>query len=191
MASSSFNGRDQPLHSQQCLPAQSDETSGFSELEPDNSNSFFNDAYWPVESQLSNASDSALGDTTKSITGNSTGKPKFEEEEMPSLKDMKIAADGNFHCYWTACHHKYRTRRDLHKHLRTHIKPVLCPFKGCPLGRTAEQRDMERHVKTHNSAAWDHGSSALRDEFQCRDCKQTFTREDNWKRHLKKYGHRE
>jgi hypothetical protein len=61
------------------------------------------------------------------------------------------------------------------KHMRVHVKPVLCPYIGCPV-RVAEQRDMGRHVETHLPE-----DSRL--HFECPDCKRKILREDNLLRH--------
>lgn len=81
------------------------------------------------------------------------------------------------------------TNRLYRKHLKTHDKPVYCPFTNdpnypCRKPRAAEQRDMERHVVSHHPEwARQHGFEA--GGIEC-GCGETFTREDNFKRHQKK-----
>lgn len=64
------------------------------------------------------------------------------------------------------------------RHIKTHVKPVLCPYTGCPTSM-AEQRDMRKHVETHKN-------QTARLRFPCPDCGKKFTRHDNIPRHQEK-----
>lgn len=61
--------------------------------------------------------------------------------------------------------------------MRTHVQPVRCPY--CHK-RMAEQRDMERHVKTHMKA----------EKLVCEDCGTHFTRDYNLARHKREIHQR-
>ena len=68
--------------------------------------------------------------------------------------------------------------------MRTHLLPVICPVPGCPR-RTAEQRDMRRHVKVHLPRERDY-----RCPFE-HDKPATFLREDHLQRHVERLHKRE
>ncbi|KAK7935989.1 hypothetical protein PG985_001484 [Apiospora marii] len=121
------------------------------------------------------------------------GRYRFYETPMPSLDDYQKDHRGEYRCdrvhKGKQCEKSYKRRADLQKHLKTHDKPVYCPFSNdpnypCRKPRAAEQRDMERHVVSHHPEwARQHGFEA--GEFEC-GCGETFTREDNFKRHQRK-----
>lgn len=72
------------------------------------------------------------------------------------------------------------------KHLKSHTRPVLCPYvsKGTCQHRTAEQRDMRRHVVSHHSL-WAMLNGIKSDVYDCSQCRIKFTRHDNWLRHVR------
>lgn len=108
---------------------------------------------------------------------------KFEEMDMPKLGRQDHVKDGLFYCPWLEwhpdaeikCHNTFSSNRDRNKHLKTHFKPVLCPYTGCPT-TTAEKKEMKRHVETHKP-------QTSRQRFQCPDCGKAYLREDNLDRH--------
>lgn len=108
---------------------------------------------------------------------------KFEEPSMPKLGRLDYVMDGLFYCPWgewrrdakEKCHDTFSSNRDRNKHLKTHVKPIPCPYTGCPLS-TAERKEMKRHVETHKPRA-------SRPLFSCPDCGKMFTRVDNIPRH--------
>ncbi|KAH8781385.1 hypothetical protein F5883DRAFT_171715 [Diaporthe sp. PMI_573] len=105
---------------------------------------------------------------------------------MPEWGTYEYALDGIFYCPWTEWHPEDKKKcyaglpsdRDRYKHLRQHVKPVVCPYTGCPM-KVAEQRDMRKHVETHKPR-----ESRL--PFPCPDCGKNLTRGDNTSRHRKK-----
>ncbi|KAK8113437.1 hypothetical protein PG984_013963 [Apiospora sp. TS-2023a] len=121
------------------------------------------------------------------------GRYRFYERPMPSLEGYPRDRSDQYRCNYSHngkhCDKSFKRKTELQKHLRTHAKPVLCPFFEdpnfpCRKGHAAEQRDMERHVVSHHPEwARQHGFEA--GEVQC-GCGETFTRGDNFKRHQKK-----
>ncbi|KAK8034152.1 hypothetical protein PG993_009147 [Apiospora rasikravindrae] len=69
------------------------------------------------------------------------------------------------------------------KHLRVHVKPVLCPWrkdKRAPCYvQKAYPRDMDRHVDTHHTS-----KKGVESKHKCKVCKKTFARKDHLKRHV-------
>ncbi|KAK7967994.1 uncharacterized protein PG986_002271 [Apiospora aurea] len=118
-----------------------------------------------------------------------TGRYRFPEAPMPSLEGYKPDKHGLYHCKHS---HKtaktFKRKTELQKHLKTHEKPVYCPLSDdpdfpCQRGRAAEQRDMERHVLSHHPE-WARLNGFATEKIQC-GCGETFTRDDNFKRHQK------
>lgn len=127
-------------------------------------------------------------DGFSSPEASSTNKPrprprvlKFEEMSFPCPRNDQYIQDGYYLCppgyndrYGEPCSERFERARDRKKHIRNHVKPVLC--RKCQI-RTATQRDMERHMKTH---------SKNRERFRCDICSQTCARFDLLERHVKK-----
>ncbi|EJT78762.1 hypothetical protein GGTG_03860 [Gaeumannomyces tritici R3-111a-1] len=116
---------------------------------------------------------------------------KFEEEPLPDLEEYK-REDGQYYCNEGGCSGAYNSLRNFKKHMRTHFKPVICPLSelcdndGNPKGRrTAEQRDMIRHVRAYHSAWAKRQQNLPQDDFPCDLCEKTFTRKDNLRKHTK------
>ncbi|KAK8058100.1 hypothetical protein PG994_008548 [Apiospora phragmitis] len=87
------------------------------------------------------------------------GRHHFDETPMPSLDNYPPDRDELFRCNRShkkkGCEKPFKRKTELQKHLRTHEKPVYCPYYGdpnlpCPKGRAAEQKDMARHVVAHH-----------------------------------------
>lgn len=80
-------------------------------------------------------------------------------------------------CEWAECKRFAEKRAILNKHLDTHIKPHVCPERGC-VHRAATLRDIQRHTCTHRSLS----------RYYCLTdgCKRSFSRNDNVVRHIKK-----
>ncbi len=133
---------------------------------------------------------------------------RFQEVEMPPVDEFcQQGQDGLFYCTWKSkgkpkekCSTGWKTRSDFRrvhtsiypaspranlqcrKHLKRHIMPVLCPEGDICSKRTAEQRDMKRHVQT------EHQDYARRNGFprivtRCQYCDAAKVREDNRARH--------
>ncbi|KLU81184.1 hypothetical protein MAPG_00278 [Magnaporthiopsis poae ATCC 64411] len=116
---------------------------------------------------------------------------KFDEEPLPSFESHKNE-DGLYDCGDPDCESgSYDTLRDFkaetsRKHMRTHLKPVICPLSPlCNGWRTAEQRDMIRHVRAHHPAWAARQPNLPQGGFPCDLCKQVFTRKDNLRKHEK------
>ncbi|TLS24885.1 hypothetical protein PpBr36_09075 [Pyricularia pennisetigena] len=132
----------------------------------------------------------------------------FVENELESLDGLHRRHDRKFYCQDTRtgnpdCTESFDSRSLLNpklpssdallhahrKHLRSHVRPVVCPFRFCPITamcyhQTAEQRDMKRHVRSnHREWAKMHGLAGP--DFVCEHCAMHFTREDNLVRHVR------
>jgi len=108
-------------------------------------------------------------------------KSRYDQLAMPRLKNVKADPDGQFSCRWKGCTKRRKDHVELKRHLRTHVRPVICPS---PNGggfvrkhRKAQPKDMDEHIKVDH-----HGERTL---FRCEDCppSRTFTRRDNLMRH--------
>ncbi|KAF2997476.1 hypothetical protein E8E14_003879 [Neopestalotiopsis sp. 37M] len=129
---------------------------------------------------------------------------RFEEIELPSAKDFEGGKNKSFSCdknkglvgrlYWSrvsadkkeVCPKRYGTGRDLKKHLRTHVMPVICPtFPACNI-RTAEQADMREHLRvSHPEFARQHPEYGVEfGPFYCEKCPKKFSRSDNLTKHV-------
>ncbi|KAI7910675.1 hypothetical protein M0657_011287 [Pyricularia oryzae] len=104
----------------------------------------------------------------------------FEEERFNSLDGLNPRSDDRFYCEdseygLSGC-----------AHLKSHNRPVLCPYvsKDTCQHRTAEQRDMRRHVVSHHSL-WAMLNGIKSDVYDCSQCRIKFTRHDNWLRHVR------
>lgn len=85
------------------------------------------------------------------------------------------------------CGDVFDTARDLKKHLRKHVTPVICPLSpGCE-ARKAEQADMREHLRvSHTQWARDHPEYGVEfGPFYC-ECGQEFSRSDNMTKHQNK-----
>lgn len=109
---------------------------------------------------------------------------KFEEEPLPDFESYK-KADGLYYCREDGCEPgSYDSLRIFKKHMRTHLKPVICPLSLlCGGRRTAEQRDMIRHVRAYHSVWASRQQNLPQEDFVCDICRQTFTRRDNLRKH--------
>jgi len=85
-------------------------------------------------------------------------------EETPGVV---VNAGGCPHCSFTG------TRAQMRRHVRQHTKPEACQFCG---HRFAFPRDRRRHERTHGQP----------ESIGCH-CGKTFTRQDNYTRHLRKH----
>lgn len=87
-------------------------------------------------------------------------------------------------CEWAECKRFAEKRATLNKHLDTHIKPHVCPERGC-MRRAATLRDIQRHTCTHRSLSRyycpTHGC-----KYSQTGSKRPFSRIDNAARHIKK-----
>ncbi|KAK9416380.1 hypothetical protein SUNI508_01797 [Seiridium unicorne] len=123
---------------------------------------------------------------------------RFDELPMISAKRLKPGRNGLYRCDRLKkgtdkkCKAEHKSGRDLVRHLRTHDMPVLCPVADPRTGpcqvRTAEQRDMKRHVcVSHPGWADDHQKEYGLNcgPYVCEKCKDEFTRDDNLTRHVK------
>ncbi|TLD28606.1 hypothetical protein PspLS_04266, partial [Pyricularia sp. CBS 133598] len=117
----------------------------------------------------------------------------FQENPVEPLDHLHRRPDRKFYCQDTQtglrdCTYSCPERSHLKKHLRSHVKPVLCPFRFTQLTpmcyhQTAEQRDMKRHVRsTHHE--WARIHNLLGPRISCDRCGAEFTREDNLLRHV-------
>ncbi|ORY68302.1 uncharacterized protein BCR38DRAFT_521390 [Pseudomassariella vexata] len=97
-----------------------------------------------------------------------------QEGDILDIKNMKKNADGNYYCPWEDCEHKESRRTELRKHLKKHVKPNTCHICGKD---TAERRDLQRHILSHHTPSKD------KKKYTCSICNQTFTRDDNLKKH--------
>ncbi|CAH0048267.1 unnamed protein product, partial [Clonostachys solani] len=130
---------------------------------------------------------------------NNTGtRLQFQEIPLPLLKHCTKEVRGGYMCTfftcaggtckWDACTHTDRdppsqcgkvhaTPSEARKHIRTHVKPVLCPM--CQ-HTNQTQPIMRRHLETHFVKK--KGGDAL----ICELCNADFTRRDNFLRHTNK-----
>ncbi|KAK6850052.1 hypothetical protein PG995_013885 [Apiospora arundinis] len=138
---------------------------------------------------------SAYEQTPNDIPGES-GRFRFYETPMPPMDNYKQEKNGTYVCdrlhKKKPCKKVFERKTELKKHLRTHDKPVYCPFYNdpdypCGNGRAAEQRDMERHMSSHHSE-WAKERGIKPGAVWC-ECGVEFTREDNLKKHKKEFGH--
>lgn len=67
--------------------------------------------------------------------------------------------------------------------MRTHIRPVLCPYPSCDETK-AEPRDMLRHISTAHRV-WGRERGYKVEGGTCDECGMEFTRKDNLKKHKK------
>ncbi|KAK8100480.1 hypothetical protein PG999_010854 [Apiospora kogelbergensis] len=125
-----------------------------------------------------------------------TVRYRFDETPMPPLDNHRQEKNGTYMCNRShkgkACTKAFKRKTELQKHLKTHDKPVYCPFYNdphlpCDKGRAAEQRDMERHVVSHHRD-WAKQNGIVAEQVYC-SCGEEFTREDNLRKHQTKYGH--
>ncbi|KAL8381527.1 hypothetical protein RB595_005682 [Gaeumannomyces hyphopodioides] len=130
---------------------------------------------------------SGLGDSTTTTTDmdDPVYAGKFDEEALPDLEVYR-GEDGQYHCDEENCSVSHNNLRNFKKHKRTHLKPVICPLsERCGGKRTAEQRDMIRHVRAYHSGWAGKQPNLPQDDFACSICKQEFTRKDNLRKHTK------
>ena len=106
------------------------------------------------------------------------------------------AIDNNIYCSWDGCGQSHKTGaesrsvtfthiclrswfwQDSRKHLKTHTKPKQCPHSptGCDWKGTAEERELQAHIKTNHESRSDPG-------FACGGCGGSFTFQKNLTRH--------
>jgi hypothetical protein len=121
------------------------------------------------------------------------GVVTFDTQELPDKDCFVEQMDGTFRCSWPKCQTQLKEgqpRGESNKHLRKHVRPVLCP---CCSERRAEQRGMKRHViSSHYSLAMALNLDMSR--TWCPLCERSYTRYDNCLRHMRKkhpqYRHR-
>lgn len=73
--------------------------------------------------------------------------------------------------------------------MRKHWKLVECPMAGiCSLQRTAEHKEMKRHVLACHPA-WAERHNLKKQAYYCYECprRASFTRKDNYLKHKAKY----
>ncbi|PLN83961.1 hypothetical protein BDW42DRAFT_163931 [Aspergillus taichungensis] len=104
---------------------------------------------------------------------------------MPSYDHIRASAeDGKFHCPHEGgyvCPAAYGQKGRLRKHMRVHVRPVICPW--CET-TGANQVDIRRHVELY------HRERALErwiviGPFSCDQCPKEFTRKDNLQKHVR------
>ncbi|KAI6498100.1 hypothetical protein MCOR07_005664 [Pyricularia oryzae] len=123
-----------------------------------------------------------------------TYRGHFHENALESLDGLRPRRDRRYHCQDTQtgsgdCTESCENRSLLKKHLRVHVKPVVCPFMFSPITpqcdrRTAGQGDMKRHVLAHHRA-WAKRKGLVDREHVCPHCGDGFTRSDNLTRHIR------
>ncbi|KAN0104163.1 hypothetical protein V8E51_009908 [Hyaloscypha variabilis] len=88
------------------------------------------------------------------------------------------AIDNNIYCSWDGCGQSHKTGAESRKHLKTHTKPKQCPYAPteCTWKGTAEERELQAHIKTNHEARGD-------PSFTCSNCTRLFTLEKNLIRH--------
>ncbi|KAK8012928.1 hypothetical protein PG991_010303 [Apiospora marii] len=115
--------------------------------------------------------------------GNNSSKnreKKYKELDhiLTTDESMRLPS-GKYRCPWIeegeACSHEEDIPRDL--------KPVLCPRREdaqapCMV-RVPQQRDMDRHVRSHHTSR-----KGVDSKYKCRVCKKGFARKDHLKRHV-------
>jgi hypothetical protein len=115
------------------------------------------------------------------IPGSETkSKYDFDQLEMPGLEHVPADPDGKFTCVWDRCYERRDSRSFLKRHLRNHIRPVLCPRRdqGCN-ERRGQAKEMKRHFNSH--------LGILQERFSCDHCSKDCSRRDNLKRHCELY----
>ncbi|KAH8847026.1 hypothetical protein MCOR27_009319 [Pyricularia oryzae] len=128
---------------------------------------------------------------TNDVNPSPTYNGSFVEERFNSLDGLDPRSDDRFYCEDSeygpsGCAASCKNISSLRKHLKSHTRPVLCPYvsKGTCQHRTAEQRDMRRHVVSHHSL-WAMLNGIKSDVYDCSQCRIKFTRHDNWLRHVR------
>ncbi|KAI8657693.1 hypothetical protein NCS57_01148000 [Fusarium keratoplasticum] len=111
--------------------------------------------------------------------GNNSGSEnserfKFEEDPLIRMKRDECVEDGIFFCNWGNCHKQFGNNSERTKHLRSHYKPVYCPWPGCT-HKSAWPREMRKHFNSHRS----------KKSYKCPLCPIMFTRNYNLPRHLR------
>ncbi|KAI0170232.1 hypothetical protein BJ166DRAFT_190786 [Pestalotiopsis sp. NC0098] len=125
---------------------------------------------------------------------------RFEEDQLPGSKEFRKGILGLYSCNENKdlvgyvpeeeeeeCTEAFDTARDLKKHLRKHVTPVICPlWPGCD-ARKAEQADMREHLRvSHAQWAMDRPEYGVEfGPFTCKKCKAQFSRSDNLTKHRK------
>lgn len=86
--------------------------------------------------------------------------------------------DKKFYCSWDGCYQSHKTAAESRKHLKTHTKPKQCPYSptGCDWKGTAEERELQAHIKTNHESRSGPG-------FACGGCGGSFTFQKNLTRH--------
>ncbi|ETS75098.1 hypothetical protein PFICI_13582 [Pestalotiopsis fici W106-1] len=133
-------------------------------------------------------------------------RERFDEIDLPKAKEFKPGKDRRFSCDKNKdlvgefyknkrsvdgneiCRKSYSTARDLKKHLRTHVFPVICPETDICDIRKAEQGDMREHLRVnHSDFALNHPEYGVDfGPFICPNCEKDYTRPDNLTKHLNK-----
>ncbi|CAG8926427.1 unnamed protein product [Penicillium salamii] len=104
------------------------------------------------------------------------------------LSDVMIGHsphDGLYYCQYEGCQrlHGFSLECQLRKHTRIHTLPFKCKFQGCNYA-SAERKGLDRHIKAF------HKQLSMRlwgpmEPTVCPSCKKSFTRKDNFLKHLK------
>jgi hypothetical protein len=118
---------------------------------------------------------------TLSPTASSNQSGENSPSNSPTTSSTSLSQAQTFSCRF--CAQNFAKRHLLNRHEKQHDKPVACP-RGCG-HHTARNRDMQRHIAVHHSAAQP-VSRYLCPVPGCKTGRDGFTRKDNLTRHMKK-----
>ncbi|KAL8296052.1 hypothetical protein RB601_000663 [Gaeumannomyces tritici] len=115
---------------------------------------------------------------------------------MPEDFSWLLHADNKYYCDvgdCTSAGKPFDIPTTIRKHMKTHYKPVLCPFYTTCGYRGAEQKYVRRHVMNHHKGWAERNIPDAADtpeEFTCDICGDSFKRPDYVHKH-KRTQHRE
>jgi len=144
-------------------------------------------------SMLSEISDTSLtlpsSDRTSSDLASSPSAVQAESSSLsPStMSQMSPESYPSTQYACSFCAKSFDKQKTLNRHKKQHIKPIQCPHPQCTY-RTAENRDMNRHiiVHHHNATQLSVPSRFICQDSGCRRNRLSFGRKDNLKIHMKR-----
>ncbi|XWW92861.1 hypothetical protein V2A60_000788 [Cordyceps javanica] len=108
---------------------------------------------------------------------------QYEQEEYPSVDHvLPSAEDGRYYCTYQGCAESFEIPSLLRKHVRDHAKPLKCFYYAECRFRSAQKREMERHMRVHVP-------DELKTTYKCKQngCGKSYSRRDKLAEHEKKH----
>lgn len=148
--------------------------------------------FWPSEGYLQGTGYGEAGPSNPDMIAGADYVQYFDQDEGGSSGGGSISGrrggskkEEPKTC--TVCGKVFGQTWEYNKHLKQHDKPLACDF--CT-SRFAHQRDLDRHcVANHREEAKGKGLSVERHNCKVKGCKETFSRKDHLRRHMKnKHG---